>query len=181
MNRIDFNKDGTYDVKPIIIHPERKKKLNDNLLMFFTGFTRLSSDMQNANQSGYKTHEDLLLEMYALVDKAEAILEDNHSELDEFGRLLDLTWKMKKTSAKTVTTDAIDSFYDRGIRAGALGGKLLGAGGGGFLLFYVQPDKRENVMNAMKDLLYVPFKFVDGGSQVIHYTAESYVPKEELI
>lgn len=179
MNRINFNKDGTYDVQPIIIHPERKKQLNDNLLMFFTGFTRFSSDMQKANATGYQEKINQLKEMYSLVDEAEQILEDKHADLDEFGRLLDRTWKLKRQTGGAITTNSIDELYEKGIQAGALGGKLLGAGGGGFLLFYVNDNTRENVKRAMQDLLYVPFRFEDGGTQVIHYTPESYVPKGE--
>jgi D-glycero-alpha-D-manno-heptose-7-phosphate kinase len=179
MNRIDFNKDGTYDVKPIIIHPDRKKQLNDNLLMFFTGFTRFSSDLQKANQAGYDEKVKQLQQMYALVDDAERVLEDKHADLDDFGRLLDTTWRLKRQTGGAITTNSIDTLYEKGIAAGALGGKLLGAGGGGFLVFYVQPEKQNAVKEAMKDLLYVPFQFEDGGTRVIHYTPESYIPKEE--
>ncbi len=178
MNRIEFNKDGTYDVKPIIIHPDRKKQLNDNLLMFFTGFTRFSSDLQKANQAGYDEKVKQLQQMYALVGDAECVLEDKHSDLDDFGRLLDTTWRLKRQTGGAITTNSIDSLYEKGITAGALGGKLLGAGGGGFLVFYVRPENQEAVKEAMKDLLYVPFKFEDGGTRVIHYTPESYIPKE---
>ena len=179
MNRIEFNKDGTYDVKPIIIHPDRKKQLNDNLLMFFTGFTRFSSDLQKANQAGYDEKVKQLQQMYALVNDAEKTLEDKHSDLDDFGRLLDITWRLKRQTGGAITTNSIDALYEKGIAAGALGGKLLGAGGGGFLVFYVQQEKQAAVKESMKDLLYVPFQFEDGGTSVIHYTPESYIPKEE--
>lgn len=179
MNRIEFNKDGTYDVRPIIIHPERKRQLNDNLLMFFTGFTRFSSEMQKANASGYAEKVKQLQQMYALVDDAEAVLEDKHSDLDDFGRLLDKTWRLKRQTGGAITTNSIDALYEKGIEAGAIGGKLLGAGGGGFLVFYVQPEKKEAVMEAMKELLYVPFRFEDGGTQVVHYTPEMFEPREE--
>ncbi len=177
MNRIEFNKDGTYDVRPIIIHPERKQQLNDNLLMFFTGFTRFSSDMQKVNATGYAEKIKQLQQMYSLVDDAEKVLEDKHSDLDDFGRLLDTTWRLKRQTGGAITTNSIDALYEKGVTAGALGGKLLGAGGGGFLVFYVQPEKKEAVMEAMKDLLYVPFRFEDGGTQVVHYTPEMYEPK----
>ena len=176
MNRIEFNKDGSYNVCPIIIHPDRKKQLNNNLLMFFTGFTRFSSEMQKANQAGYNEKIKQLQQIYDLVDEAEAVLEDKHSDLDDFGRLLDKTWRLKRQTGKAITTNSIDTLYEKGIAAGALGGKLLGAGGGGFLVFYVQLDKKEAVMETMKDLLYVPFHFEDGGTQVVHYTPESYEP-----
>ena len=179
MNRIEFNKDGSYEVRPIIIHPDRKKRLNDNLLMFFTGFTRFSSDMQRENASGYAEKVDQLKTMYQLVDEAEMVLENEKSDLDDFGRLLDKTWKLKRQTGNAITTDGIDNLYARGIKAGALGGKLLGAGGGGFLLFYVRPEDRDSVMREMKDLMYIPFEFENGGTQVIHYTPETYEALEE--
>lgn len=178
-NRINFNKDGKYNVYPLIIHPDRKKQLDDNLIMFFTGFTRFSSDMQKANAKGYHDKTKQLLEMLGLVDDAQKILTDKNADLDDFGRMLDHTWKLKRQTGGAITTNSIDELYQRGIDAGALGGKLLGAGGGGFLVFYVQPEKKNAVKEAMKDLLYVPFHFEDGGTRVIHYTPESYVPKEE--
>lgn len=181
MNRIEFNKDGTYDVKPIIIHPDRKKQLNDNLLMFFTGFTRFSSDIQKINKAGCNEKIKQLQEMYSLVNDAEAILGDKHSDLDDFGRLLNRTWILKKKTSDAITTNSIDISYERGIAAGALGGKLLGAGGGGFLVFYVKPKEKKAVMEAMKDLLYVPFQFEDGGTRVIHYTPETFKPKEQSL
>lgn len=181
-NRINFNTDGTYDVLPVIISPERKKNLNDNLMMFFTGFTRFSSDVQKANAGTKETQEakeKRYLEMLSLVDKAEQILTDKNTNLDNFGRLLDYTWKLKKQTGSAVSTNSIDALYEKGIQAGALGGKLLGAGGGGFLVFYVQPEYQEAVKEAMKELMYIPFRFEDGGTRVIHYTPETYVPLED--
>ena len=181
-NRINFNTDGTYDVLPVIISPDRKQALNDNLMMFFTGFTRFSSDIQKANSGTKETKDEKekrLLEMLTLVDKAEHILTDKTADLDDFGRLLDHTWRLKKQTGSAVSTDNIDKLYEKGIKAGALGGKLLGAGGGGFLIFYVQPEYQKNVKEAMKDLMYIPFKFEDGGTRVIHYTPETYIPLEE--
>ena len=177
-NRIDFNADG-YSVHPIIISPERKKRLNDNLMMFFTGFTRFSSDIQKANHLDDESKTKQLKQMLTLVDEAESILTDQSKDLDDFGRLLDATWKLKRQTGKSVSTNNIDNLYDKGIAAGALGGKLLGAGGGGFLVFYVQPEKQMLVKEAMKDLLYIPFKFEDGGTQVIYYGPEDYSPLED--
>lgn len=175
-NRINFSADG-YEVMPVIISPERKSRLNDNLLMFFTGFTRFSSDVQKANKQGYHDKTAELKEMLSLVDDAERVLTDKVADLDDFGRLLDHTWKLKRQTGAAISTDSIDALYSKGIAAGALGGKLLGAGGGGFLVFYVQPEYRESVMKAMSDLLYIPFRFEDGGTRVIHYSPEEYVPK----
>ena len=175
-NRINFGPNG-YEVLPVIISPERKKRLNDNLKMFFTGFTRFSSDVQKENDvSGTDNKREKLKKMYELVDEAEAVLTDKERNLDDFGRLLDTTWRLKKGTGGTISTNSIDDLYEKGIAAGALGGKLLGAGGGGFLVFYVQPEKQAAVMKAMKDLMYIPFKFEEGGTRVIHYTPESYEP-----
>lgn len=178
-NRINFNSNG-YEVIPIIISPERKEQLNKNLLMFFTGFVRFSSEVQKSNASSSRNKSSLLSEMFSLVDNAESILTDKRKELDEFGRLLDRTWKLKRQTGKAVSMDNIDILYEKGINAGALGGKLLGAGGGGFLIFYVQPEKQKAVKEAMKDLLYIPFEFETSGTTVVHYTPESYIPAEDL-
>lgn len=177
LNRINFNADG-YEVCPVIISPERKKRLNNNLLMFFTGFTRFSSDVQKQNAIGKADKIIQLKEMLSLVDDAERLLTDRDSDLDEFGRLLDHTWKLKRQTGSAVSTSNIDNLYEKGMKAGALGGKLLGAGGGGFLVFYVQPEKQERVKLAMEDLMYIPFEFEDSGTRVIHYTPEIYIPKE---
>lgn len=180
LNRINFDADG-YEVLPIIISPERKKLLNESLMMFFTGFTRFSSEVQLANQSSVtdkKAKLNRLQEMYTLVDDAERVLTDRECSLDEFGRLLDHTWRLKRNTGAAVSTDSIDLLYERGIKAGALGGKLLGAGGGGFLVFYVEPDRQKSVREAMRDLMYIPFTFENGGTRIIHYTPENYEPQE---
>lgn len=175
-NRINFDADG-YSVNPVIISPERKAALNRNLMLFFTGFSRFSSDIQVSAEQNLKSKQGRFLEMKALVDDAERILTSKTS-LDEFGRLLDYTWKLKRGFSDQVTTDSIDAVYEKAIRAGAIGGKLLGAGGGGFLLFYVIPERQEAIRAALQDLLYVPFEFETAGTRVIHYTPESYEPRE---
>ena len=178
-NKIIFNKDG-YQVKPVIVSPERKKQLNDNLLMFFTGFTRFSSDVQKVNnEMSMDEKKAKLKKMYEMVDKAEDILCDKTKDLDDFGRLLDESWKLKRQTGRGISTDAIDKLYERGIKAGALGGKLLGAGGGGFLIFYVQPKKRKQVIKEMSDLMHIPFAFENEGATIIHYSPETYEPKSE--
>lgn len=174
-NRINFNASG-YEVLPVIIDPDRKKQLNNNLLMFFTGFTRFSSEVQKVNNVTAYDKRSQLKEIYTLVDEAERILTDKEKDLDNFGYLLDHTWKLKRQTGSFISTDSINELYHRGIRAGALGGKLLGAGGGGFLIFYVQPEKQNAVTRAMHDLMHIPFQFEEGGTSVIHYTPESYEP-----
>ena len=177
-NRINFSAGG-YEVLPIIISPERKKQLCDSLLMFFTGFTRFSSEVQKANRLDDRSKFARLREMHQLVDEAERVLTDRETDLDEFGRLLDHTWKLKRQTGSAVSTCSIDAIYEKGVRAGALGGKLLGAGGGGFFVFYVPEGKRESVRKAMSDLLYIPFEFENGGTRVIYYSPERYLPREE--
>lgn len=174
-NRINFGPDG-YEVLPVIISPERKQKLNDNLLMFFTGFTRFSSDLQRVNNVMTKEKKSQLQQMHRLVDEAEDVLTNKERDLDDFGRLLDQTWTLKRQTGSLISTNYIDVLYEKGIEAGALGGKLLGAGGGGFLVFYVQLEYHNAVKDALKDLLFIPFKFENGGTQVIHYTPEEYEP-----
>lgn len=173
-NRINFNSDG-YEVLPVIISPERKQLLNQNLMLFFTGFTRYSFEIQRESMKQDRTC--LLKEMFELVDVAEKTLTDSNADLDEFGRLLDYTWKLKRRTGAGISTDSIDELYERGIEAGALGGKLLGAGGGGFLVFYVPREMQKAVINAMDGIMHIPFAFEDSGTKVIYYTPESYEPK----
>ena len=177
LNRINFNENG-YEVNPVIIAPERKAQLNRNLMLFFTGFSRFSFDIQETTKKALADEQARLLEMLSLVDDAERVL-TSKIDLNEFGRLLDYTWKLKRGISGRISTDSIDGLYKKGIEAGALGGKLLGAGGGGFLLFYVEEDKQESVHKAMENLLYVPFKFENSGTRVIHYTPESYEKRAE--
>ncbi len=174
LNRINFGPDG-YEVLPIIISPERKERLNQKLMMFFTGFTRFSAEIQSANSIGKSIDRGKYLsEMYWLVDEAEKVLTDKNANLDEFGRLLNHTWKLKRQMGSKISTETIDELYERGMRAGALGGKLLGAGGGGFLIFYVQDEYQETVKQAMSNLLYIPFVFENCGTRVLYYAAEEY-------
>ncbi len=177
MNRINFNADG-YEVMPVIISPERKEALNNKLMLFFTGFSRFSSDIQVKTQQALSDKTAQLLEMLKLVDEAETVL-TSKTDLNEFGRLLDYTWKLKRGITTEISTDSIDGLYGKAMEAGALGGKLLGAGGGGFLLFYVEEDKQERVKKALSNLLYVPFKFENGGTRVIHYTPETWTSVPE--
>lgn len=170
-NRINFEGDD-FEVNPIIISSERKHELNNNLLMFFTGFTRFSSDIQESNNITAKEKQYQLQQIYELVDVAQDILTDDTKILDDFGYLLDHTWKLKKQTGKTISTNSIDEYYKKGIDAGALGGKLLGAGGGGFLVFYVKQERKQDVLNAMSNLLHIPFTFENYGSRVIFYSPE---------
>lgn len=171
LNKITF-KDNDFEVSPVIISPERKSQLEKNLMLFFTGFTRFSAEVQCAMD--YRSKTQLLLEMLDLVNEAESVLTNKRVSLDRFGELLDVTWKLKRGIGSKVSTESIDDLYKTARRAGALGGKLLGAGGGGFLLFYVPEDAKEHVQKELNSLMFVPFAFEEGGTQVIHYSPENY-------
>lgn len=173
LNRIYFSEDK-YEVNPIIISDSRKRILNDNLMLFFTGFSRLSSEIQKNTASNLKKRTSELKDMLYLVDEAEKILVDEKQDINEFGKLLDLTWQLKRRIGDKISTDSIDELYRKALNAGAKGGKILGAGGGGFLLFYVEKNRQEKVKEVLRDLLYVPFRFENGGTRVVHYTPELY-------
>ena len=179
LNRIDFA-DNRFKVTPIIIHPDRKKLLNESLLLFYTGISRYSAEVQKDTLSNQHDKTAQFLEMLRLVDDAQAILENKHSDFNDFGRLLDHTWRLKRNTGGKISNSFIDDIYDKGIKAGALGGKLLGAGGGGFILFYVEPDKRQNVLNALDNLMNVPFNFENEGTTIAYYNPETYIPRKEI-
>ena len=179
LNRIDF-KDNEFKVSPIIIHPDRKEQLNDSLLLFYTGVTRFSSDVQKDTFADPEAKKAQLKEMLSLVDDAQSILEDKNADLNDFGRMLDHTWKLKRGTGSKVSNNSIDTLYERGIKSGALGGKLLGAGGGGFLLFYAEPEKRQAVIDAFDELMHVPFRFENDGTSIVHYNPIVYIPRKEI-
>lgn len=180
LNRIDFDASG-YRVKPIEISKKRKDELNDRLLLFFTGFSRFSAEVQSDTRKNIGSNIETLTAMKNMVDEAEAILTDEERNLDEFGILLDKSWKLKRSTGSKISTGTIDEIYERTIKAGALGGKLLGAGGGGFMLFYVPEEKQEAVKEELQDLLLVPFRFEDEGTSVIYFVPEDFKAEEESL
>ncbi len=165
-NRIDFNADG-YTVTPLGIPEDKKEKLNGNLLMFFTGLSRFSFEIQKTTKVAMNQKTAELLEMLKMVDIAENILINPSASLDDFGRLLNETWLLKRSISTKISTDYIDETYQKAMSAGALGGKLLGAGGGGCLLFYVPEDKHESVRSALSGMLEIKFKFENEGTKII--------------
>ncbi len=171
-NRIDFGPSG-YTVSPLIMGQARKRELNERLLLFFTGISRYSFQIQESMKRAVEDKEKNLLEMLSLVDEAEGVL-TSQKPLSEFGRLLDYTWRLKRGMTDVISNSSIDGLYRKALGAGALGGKLLGAGGGGFLLLYAEPDRRGAVMEAMKDLVHIPFRFETEGTRVIYYEHESW-------
>lgn len=173
MNRIRFGANG-FEVTPVIIQNERKDQLNHNLMMFFTGFSRFSSEIEKEKLQNLRDKTADLQEMAQLVDVGEAILTDRHGDLDQFGRLLDTAWQLKRNSGRGVSMDSLDAIYQKALDHGAIGGKLLGAGGGGFFIFYVPEEYQTGVRAALRELVYVPFRFENSGTQVLYYEPEDY-------
>lgn len=180
LNRIDFH-DNDFSVHPVIISLERKQELDDNLLLFYTGMQRFSSDIQADTFAKPTDKTQQLKDMLALVDEAEAVLTDKNKSLDEFGRLLNMTWKLKRGTGAKISSSIIDELYAIAIKAGAIGGKLLGAGGGGFLLFYCEKEKQFALIKALEKLMIVPFRFENDGAQVLYYAPTEYSPRKEII
>jgi D-glycero-alpha-D-manno-heptose-7-phosphate kinase len=171
-NRINFSRDDSFEVKRILAAPSRLAALEQNLALYFTGFSRIASEIaqEQLRVTPQKTKE--LETMFQMVDEAENILTTPHRSLDDFGRLLHEGWKIKRSLTQKITNSNINEIYDAGLEAGALGGKLLGAGGGGFMLLYVPPERREALRLRLKKLLCVPFAFSNRGSQVSVYEPE---------
>ena len=179
-NRIDF-KDNDYKVTPIKISKKRRQQLSDNLLLFFTGFTRFSSEIQKETKSALDDEKKRIFldKILNLVDEAQDVLENSKRDLDDFGRLLDETWNLKKNLSNSISNSSIDLLYEKAKKAGALGGKLLGAGGGGFLVFYAPKEKQEKVREAVQ-LMEVPFEFEDKGSEIVYQSSEVYDINENI-
>lgn len=171
-NRINFNRDDSFEVRRILTAPARLAELEQNLALYFTGFSRIASEIaqEQLKVTPQKTKE--LQTMLQMVDEAEQILTSPSRSLDEFGRLLNEGWKLKRSLTQKISNSHIDEIYQAGLEAGALGGKLLGAGGGGFMLLYVPPERRQALRARLKNLLCVPFTFSSRGSQVIVYEPE---------
>ena len=170
LNRIEFGGSHEIMVRPIILQPAKMERLEQSLMLFFTGFTRTASDIANEQIRQIPAKKTDLRHMMQLVDEAMDILQDKGDRLDDFGRLLHEQWLIKRGMSAEISNDGIDAIYDAGLKAGALGGKLLGAGGGGFMLFFVRLEQQEQVKEALKHLLYVPSRFDHLGSQIIYYS-----------
>jgi len=168
-NHILFHPNNDLVVTPITIDGAKRKLLNDSLLLFFTGISRFSSDVAAEQIEKTPAKKKELLEIGAKVNEAVRILNGNIDGMDDFGRLLHETWQLKRSLTAKISNDMIDAIYDKGMKSGALGGKLLGAGGGGCILFFCQPDRRKEVIKALCPLLHVPFSFEDQGSQILFY------------
>jgi D-glycero-alpha-D-manno-heptose-7-phosphate kinase len=168
-NRIDFHPDGTFTVSPIIIPPGRRNELNQSLMLFFTGFSRFASDFADSQIKNIGNRKSQLHTMQSMVDNAADILLNPQTPLRELGALLHEGWRLKRELADNVSNPRLDEIYEAGREAGAIGGKLLGAGGGGFMVFMVEPDKREKVRERLNKLIPVSVDIDNDGSKIVLY------------
>ena len=176
-NRINFHTDGSIEVKRILAGQARLSELEQHLALYFTGFSRTASEIAQEQVRLTPQRKSELTTMLEMVAEAEAIISNPSCSLDDFGRLLNEGWKIKRTLTQKITNSHIDDIYAAGLSAGALGGKLLGAGGGGFMLFYVSPERREELRLRLKKLLCVPIAFSHRGSEVVVYEPEEVFDK----
>lgn len=168
-NKIEFGGHQTVSVTPITINAERKQSLQDHLLMFFTGFSRQASEIAAEQIKKTSEKEKELKRMRETVDEAIDIL-NSRKHINDFGKLLHESWMIKRGLTSKISSREIDEIYQTGIKAGATGGKLLGAGGGGFMLFFAKPEVHAKLKEKFKKLVRVPFAFENSGSQIIYYS-----------
>lgn len=170
LNKIEFGGSEGVFVQPVTIEGQKLQYLQDCMLFYFTGFSRFSSDI--AEDQIKKTPQKLkeLNAMKEMVEEAIKIIDGRKEDLNDFGKLMHETWRIKKSLSSKISNSQIDNIYEAAIRAGALGGKICGAGGGGFILFFVPPENIKKVKQALKNLLIVPFRFENLGSHVIFYS-----------
>ena len=174
LNKIEFGGEREFFVHPMTISEEKKSILQDNLLLFFTGFPRTASDIagEQIKITPQKTKE--LNKMKRFVYEACSVLNGSSNDMNDFGKLLHESWMIKKELTDIISNSAIDDIYETALSVGALGGKLCGAGGGGFILFYVPLENQQKVKEKLKGLLHVPFIFDNLGSQIIMYSTQDF-------
>lgn len=173
-NRVEFRRNGEIDINPIILPRERLDRLQNSMLLVFTGVARFASDVAAKQIENLKVRTNELTAMRDLVDEACRILARDDDPVETFGRLLHESWKLKRGLASGVSTDKVDEIYDAALAGGAYGGKLLGAGGGGFMLFVVPEDRKASVRDRLKGLVDVRFRFETGGSKVLYAERDSW-------
>lgn len=174
-NKVEFHQDDEISVSPMTLLPQRKQELNDHLMLFFSGISRHSSVVASSIMENIPKRHSTLLEMKQLVSEATLQLASS-TDIHEFGHLLNHAWELKQSLSNKICNDTCAQIYRQALRAGALGGKVLGAGGGGFMLFFVPPEKQSRVKAALNNLVHVPFQFSNTGSQIIHYDNDNYQP-----
>ncbi|MDP3792416.1 MAG: kinase [bacterium] len=175
LNKIEFGGTQEIAVYPIVMKPARHKELQDHLMLFFTDFPRNASEIAKEQIKLTPKKNTELNFIRQTVDEGIDILQSDQ-DINEFGKLLNNAWKVKRTLSSKISNPKLDAIYTAGLKAGATGGKLLGAGGGGFMLFFVKPELQKNVREKLKKLLYVPFHFEHSGSQIIYlgHTDDDY-------
>jgi D-glycero-alpha-D-manno-heptose-7-phosphate kinase len=176
-NRINFQPDGTIEVRRLLTAPSRLAELEQHLALYFTGFSRTASEIakEQIRMTPHRTKE--LETMHQMVDEAETIIANPNCPIGEFGKMLHESWKLKRTLSNDITNSSINEIYDAGLRAGAIGGKLLGAGGGGFMLFFVPPERQKALRMQLQQLLCIPFSISSRGSHVVVYEPEETYAK----
>lgn len=167
LNRIEFHRSGGFDVDPVILPPGRLEAFQDHLMLFFTGLSRIASEVAKSQIENLPDRGREIQTMMEMVDQGISILRSG--TIDDFGLLLDEAWRLKRKLSHRITTDEINAIYARAKSAGATGGKLLGAGGGGFILFFAKPQKQADIRDALSDLIHVPFRFETTGSHIALY------------
>jgi D-glycero-alpha-D-manno-heptose-7-phosphate kinase len=171
-NVIRFGPVEPFQVSPVVLGASRLEELQSHLMLFFTGVTRTASEIASTQVREMGDHRAEMHSMLRLVDEALSVLTGS-APIAEFGRLLDEGWRLKRSLSAKISTREIDAMYETAKRSGALGGKLLGAGGGGFLLLFAPPDRHDAVRRALKGHLHVPFRFDSQGSQIIFYDRQN--------
>ena len=169
-NKIEFGGPSEIAVQPITLSEQRLNEFQSKLMLFFTDFSRDASMIAKNWIKNTPENKENLSAMNAMVDKSIGIL-TGKKNMDDFGRMLDESWKIKRKLANGITNSEIDEIYKTGIKAGAIGGKLLGAGGGGFMLFYADAEAQPKIKEKLKKFLHVPFRFEYLGSQIIYYSS----------
>lgn len=170
-NHITFQKDGEMIITPITIPSKRVEELQNHLMLFFTGISRTATDIAKTYVEKISEQKELLEGMKNLVEKALEILDGNQN-INHFGHLLHEAWLAKRNLSTSVSNPKIDELYKRALENGAIGGKITGAGGGGFLLLFVPPSKQAKMKRELKHFVYVPFKFEKLGSQIIFFDSQ---------
>lgn len=174
LNKIEFGGEREFFVSPMTISEEKKILLQDNLLLFFTGIPRTASEIASEQIKLTPQKIKELKEMQGFVGEACSILNDSKNNINDFGKLLHQSWMIKRELTDHISNVKIDEIYETALSAGAIGGKLCGAGGGGFILLFVPPENQQNVKEKLKGLLHVPFIFDSLGSQVIMYSTQDF-------
>lgn len=170
LNFIEFERGGNFQVQPVVLPAERREELESNLLLCFSGFARTASEIAATQIARTFENRDNLNRMMAVSYDAKKILTSTASPLDEFGELMNYQWLLKKELSPEISTPEIDEIYSRGLNAGAIGGKLLGAGGGGFILFYAPKGVQQKIIGSLGEKMFVPFRFDSLGSSVIYFS-----------